>query len=829
MPVTSMDYRNRSDLPDVSSVLGHIDTASFLFGEEEKSAASQKAFLQMGNTRDDFPVLVRRDGAGNGTKLSASSAALDLALSQSPGPDALPNGWHGYRHRQAQQSLPANTFRKAPQVDDYEMGQTNGNFQTTPKKNMADNRRSVEFSPMNAESKRNSFASPTNGMPKLTQSYSTSDVPTLKNGAGVNGTNGLGFNSHAEQHFHNHNASLGRIPPNVLSNRHSRELSNGYKESEYRSAQSGLHASAAPFGPAMTSAAPNGGMSATVCSPAMSQYSTVSAANAPYYGYGMPPTSMLNVALSNLNLGGGPGPQYGGGPPPYAPNGMYGNVPQYNPYATYGPGGRVQDSQARVIQTRRLQNDSNKYMNHDLKTMARSEIYTLCKDQHGCRFLQKKLEERNPEHIQIIFDETVPHVVELMTDPFGNYLCQKLLEFCTDEQRNVLVRNAAPAMVNIAFNQHGTRALQKMIEFISTDDQVCALFCQVNRQKLTWLQTQMIIQALSGQVVDLIQDLNGNHVIQKCLNHLKPPEAQFIFDAVGEHCITVGTHRHGCCVLQRCIDHASGYQKVDLIRKITAHSFHLVQDPFGNYVVQYILDLNDPAFTTPMCQGFHGKICELAKQKFSSNVIEKCIRCAEPPIKAMMIEELLDVEQLEQLMRDAYGNYVIQTALEFAPAELCVLLIEAMRPILPAIRQTPYGRRIMSKVSEREGRLAHYSGRTSSGHGTPHTTMGGSDESVSGYAPSSSAYAPSNVATIGYQGNNAYHMPNGSSSYQAPMYTATANYGPNIASPQPHRQPHRLSNPNAPHHMNNNVHHNNGYQHHHQHSNNGGGNRGGWF
>jgi hypothetical protein len=339
-------------------------------------------------------------------------------------------------------------------------------------------------------------------------------------------------------------------------------------------------------------------------------------------------------------------------------------------------------------------------------------------------------------------------------------------------------------------------------------------------QKLTLWQTQIIIQALSGQVVDLIQDLNGNHVIQKCLNHLKSPEAQFIFDAVGEHCITVGTHRHGCCVLQRCIDHASGFQKVDLIRKITAHSFHLVQDPFGNYVVQYILDLNDHAFTAPMCQGFQGKIAELSKQKFSSNVIEKCIRCADMNSKALMIEELLDVEQLEQLMRDSYGNYVIQTALEFAPAELCVHLIEAMRPILPSIRQTPYGRRIMSKVGEREGRLAAYTGRTSSGHGSPHTTQGSEVGSV--YAQTASSYQPTNGpsgyqgpnGSSGYQGHNGhsgYQAPNGSSGYQTPMYTATANYGPNIASPQPHRQPHRLSNPAVPHPMHNSVHNNQGH------------------
>lgn len=127
-------------------------------------------------------------------------------------------------------------------------------------------------------------------------------------------------------------------------------------------------------------------------------------------------------------------------------------------------------------------------MNYDLKTMPRHEIYTLCKDQHGCRFLQKKLEERNSEYLDIIFEETAPHVVELMTgkfaarnthgiadaflDPFGNYLCQKLLEYTNNEQRDTLVRNAAPSLVQIALNQHGTRALQKMIEFISTPQQV---------------------------------------------------------------------------------------------------------------------------------------------------------------------------------------------------------------------------------------------------------------------------------------------------------------------------------------------------------------------
>lgn len=43
------------------------------------------------------------------------------------------------------------------------------------------------------------------------------------------------------------------------------------------------------------------------------------------------------------------------------------------------------------------------------------EIPSMCKDQHGCRFLQKKLEEGIPEHRDIIFRETFSHFADLMT------------------------------------------------------------------------------------------------------------------------------------------------------------------------------------------------------------------------------------------------------------------------------------------------------------------------------------------------------------------------------------------------------------------------------
>ena len=218
----------------------------------------------------------------------------------------------------------------------------------------------------------------------------------------------------------------------------------------------------------------------------------------------------------------------------------------------------------------------------------------------------------------------------------------------------------------------------------------------------------------------------------------------------------MGTHRHGCCVLQRCIDHASGHQKAQLIGQITANAFSLVQDPFGNYVLQYIVDLAEPAFTDPLCYSFAGSIPALSKQKFSSNVIEKCIRGAQPVVTKMMIEEILNTDELDKMLSDSFANYVVQTALEYADPDTKNKLIDAIRPMLPAIRQTPHGRRIQNKIL---GGESHGRGRLS-GPATPH------DATTPGQiplarpmqkVPSSNSYSVS--AANGFQGTATSFLP----------------------------------------------------------------------
>jgi len=72
----------------------------------------------------------------------------------------------------------------------------------------------------------------------------------------------------------------------------------------------------------------------------------------------------------------------------------------------------------------------------DLEELEIEEIgkyaYSLAKDQAGCRFLQKKLDE-TPSLANDIFPKLMDKLIELMNDSFGNYLIQKVLEKLSDE------------------------------------------------------------------------------------------------------------------------------------------------------------------------------------------------------------------------------------------------------------------------------------------------------------------------------------------------------------------------------------------------------------
>jgi hypothetical protein len=303
---------------------------------------------------------------------SASSAASDLAISQTSGPEHhSSSGWNNinkHRHKQSMSTMGSTQLNGGASIGSPSEASSVGNNRPANVRHSIDGMNGMKPFPETTAAASDvpatSIVSPStahlSSPPKLHQSYSANDVPTVK----PNGATGLGVNAnhHAQQHFHNHNASIGRIPAGAMPGRHNRELSsdassaNGRETANYPSITSTLQASAPPFGPpsgqpqqqsssaanpALTSPAPN---MPYPFYPAGPGYNPMS--GPPPAGYNALPMLMQNMAVSNGN-----------------PSGMYShqNFTGYNPLYNQPPAPRQhQDSQARVIQSRRQMDSEGK-------------------------------------------------------------------------------------------------------------------------------------------------------------------------------------------------------------------------------------------------------------------------------------------------------------------------------------------------------------------------------------------------------------------------------------------------------------------------------------
>jgi pumilio RNA-binding family len=98
-----------------------------------------------------------------------------------------------------------------------------------------------------------------------------------------------------------------------------------------------------------------------------------------------------------------------------------------------------------------------------------------------------------------------------------------------------------------------------------------------------------------------------------------------------------------------------------------------------------------------------GNYAELSMQKFSSNVVEKCLKLADASLEKnrnTVVREIMQSPLLDRLLMDPYGNYVVQSTLTVTKGVLHTELVERIRPHLPLIKNSPFGKRILRLLLE---------------------------------------------------------------------------------------------------------------------------------
>lgn len=324
-------------------------------------------------------------------------------------------------------------------------------------------------------------------------------------------------------------------------------------------------------------------------------------------------------------------------------------------------------------------------------------------DQHGSRFIQQKLERATPAEKDLVFREILPSSHTLMTDVFGNYVIQKFFEFGTTEHKIAFAQRLRGHVLTLALQMYGCRVIQKALESISNENQVKIMLNLVNKN----FNLIEMAKELEGNIVKCIEDQNGNHVIQKCIECCEPSSIDFIVNDVLKQVYHLSTHPYGCRVIQRILEHCAQEQTGPILDELHKQTEKLVQDQYGNYVIQHVLEHGNPEDKSRIILELKGKVLVLSQHKFASNVVEKCVTYANRNERAFLIEEVCaGTDTLEAncslytMMKDQYANYVVQKMIDVAEPAQRKTLMHKIRPHIHSLRKFTYGKHILAKLEK---------------------------------------------------------------------------------------------------------------------------------
>eukprot|EP01059_Diplonema_ambulator_P013826 TRINITY_DN2448_c0_g1_i1.p1 TRINITY_DN2448_c0_g1~~TRINITY_DN2448_c0_g1_i1.p1 ORF type:complete len:463 (+),score=87.14 TRINITY_DN2448_c0_g1_i1:499-1887(+) len=316
-------------------------------------------------------------------------------------------------------------------------------------------------------------------------------------------------------------------------------------------------------------------------------------------------------------------------------------------------------------------------------------VVSLAMDQDGSRLVQKKLREGC---VTVIYNEVIDVADTLMTHMYGNYVVQMLFEKGTDEMRRQLYEKTRGKVRGLALNTFGCRILQQGLKGIPDE------------------YGDMVVSELEGHVMECIQDQNGNHVIQRCIEHI-PSKCAFIYNSFPADPTLLATHAYGCRVLQRVLESAVLNALPDtpipkLIVTLLSKFIVLSCSPYGNYVAQHLVLYGPPHAKGEILKATASRLPELSKQKYASNVVEQMWKVYEDQ-RDRFLEEYLSGKPpvLIEMIKDKYGNYVVQQLLDASNLSQLQRVINSIDPYAPQLTSMPSGKHILAKVEKKRAVL----------------------------------------------------------------------------------------------------------------------------
>ena len=377
--------------------------------------------------------------------------------------------------------------------------------------------------------------------------------------------------------------------------------------------------------------------------------------------------------------------------------------PMYNQINQIKIGNPYQSNNFNLFSLISKNNFKNKnHLNNNIIKNNYSILY-IFQEQTNCRCIQEQLElhKNDTEYIQNFFDQIKSDLVNIIEHQFGNYVIQKFLEILIYQENKQLINrfisviDKSDKLYEISINNYGTRVIQKTLEKLVNNT-----YSKIETPEFN----NSIIKLIEKHLYDLCCDKNGNHVYQKLLKvfyYEKDNKNDFLYEYLSDISLNVALLQQGATIFSTALSLSNANQKEKICLKIIENIEKLINDKYGNYSLQAIINKlkNEKNLIEPIYLYISNNIVKLSKQKCSSNVVDTFIM-KKDIYSLKLVNDMIKNNIIKDIIKDQYGNYVVQKAMIISDEETLNKIIEQIKPIIPELLESNIGKKIYEKLLE---------------------------------------------------------------------------------------------------------------------------------
>ena len=279
----------------------------------------------------------------------------------------------------------------------------------------------------------------------------------------------------------------------------------------------------------------------------------------------------------------------------------------------------------------------------------KGNIINIIKTHKGSKLFQNNVKSFSSDIIHQIFLEISSSLIELIIDPYANYFIKKFYNYLNEKDKIDFLLFISDYFVKLSTNIIGTYPIQGIIELITSKN-----------------EKKIIVNAIKDSLIELCYDKFGTHILEKIISCFENEYIEFIFDFVEKNFLLLSNHINGICIVKKIVSYLNKKDIHEKIKKIiNDNAINLIQHPYGNYVIQTLIDYWEIDEILQITLNFKNKFTFLSNLKYSSNVVEKLMEKSEIILKEY-INEICKDGKISEIMKNNFGNYVIQKALKIS-------------------------------------------------------------------------------------------------------------------------------------------------------------------